>query len=205
MAWTASTSRRTASRYDTDTIAFVGRMDYYPNQQCMFNFCRDTLPLLRQRRPGAKLLIVGADPSAKVRKLAEMPGVTVTGSVPDVRDYVRSAALTIAPLSIARGTQNKILESMALGVPVVASPAAAGGVDARPGEHLLVADAAAEQVEAIESLLADPARRARFAVAGRERVLSNHSWPQSMQRLDRIIDHCLTRSSIRPASQAATS
>jgi sugar transferase (PEP-CTERM/EpsH1 system associated) len=191
--------------YDPDTIAFVGRMDYYPNQQCMFNFCRDTLPLLRQRRPALKLVIIGADPSAKVRRLAEIEGVTVTGSVPDVRDHVRRAALTIAPLAIARGTQNKILESMALGVPVVASRAAAGGVDARAGEHFLVADSPAEQVDAIESLLAGPSARARFAAAGRERVLSNHSWPQSMQRLDRIIDRCITSFSIRPASQAATS
>jgi sugar transferase (PEP-CTERM/EpsH1 system associated) len=191
--------------YDPDTIAFVGRMDYYPNQQCMFRFCRDVLPILKDRRRALKLMIIGADPSAKVRRLGEMDGVTVTGSVPDVRDYVRHAALTIAPLTIARGTQNKILESMALGVPVVASRAAAGGVDARPGEHLLVADTPQEQAEAIESLLGDRARRERFALAGRARVVSNHSWLQSMQRLDRIIDRCLTHFSIRPISQAATS
>ena len=116
--------------YDGDTIAFVGRMDYYPNQQCMFQFCRDTLPVLRQRRPALKLMIVGADPSPQMRRLGEIEGVTVTGSVPDVRPFVRRAALTIAPLTIARGTQNKVLESMAMGVPVVASRAAAGGVDA---------------------------------------------------------------------------
>jgi glycosyltransferase involved in cell wall biosynthesis len=74
-----------------------------------------------------------------VRNLAELPGVTVTGSVPDVRPYLRRSALMVAPLNIARGTQNKILEAMAMGVPVVTSPAAAGGVDALPQDHFLVA------------------------------------------------------------------
>jgi glycosyltransferase involved in cell wall biosynthesis len=124
--------------------------------------------------------------------------------VPDVRAHVRSAALTVAPLTIARGTQNKVLESMAMGVPVVASRAAAGGVDAVPGEHLLVADTPSEQCDAILSLLEDPARRARFAQAARARVLSNHAWPQSMQRLDRIIDRCTGSFAIRSTSQATT-
>src|SRR5262249_10923247 len=88
--------------YDPDTIVFVGRMDYYPNQQCMFDFCADVLPRLRARRPTVKLQIVGADPSPAVRKLGEIEGVTVTGSVPDVRPYVTKAALTVAPLRIAR-------------------------------------------------------------------------------------------------------
>src|SRR5262245_14442201 len=90
--------------YEADTICFVGRMDYYPNQECMFDFCARTWPLLREKRPGIRLEIVGADPSPAVRKLGELPGVTVTGSVPDVRPYLRRAALTVAPLNIARGT-----------------------------------------------------------------------------------------------------
>src|SRR5215472_2130393 len=108
-----------AEAYDPDTIAFVGRMDYYPNQKCMLDFCAQTLPRLRARRPALKLLIVGADPSPAVRNLQSLPGVTVTGSVPDVRPYLWRSALMVAPLAITRGTQNKILESMAAGVPVV--------------------------------------------------------------------------------------
>src|SRR5207248_2686226 len=127
-------------RYDADTIAFVGRMDYYPNQECMFDFCANTLPRLRAKRPTLKLLIVGADPPSAVRDLQNLAGVTVTGSVPDVRPYLRRSALMVAPLNIARGTQNKILEAMAMGVPVVTSSVAAGGVDAQPPEHIVVAD-----------------------------------------------------------------
>ena len=173
--------------YEPDLIAFVGRMDYFPNQQGVTGFCRDVLPALRARRPGVRFAIVGADPPESIRALARESGVTVTGSVPDVRPHVRRAALTVAPLAIARGTQNKILESMAMGVPVVCSREASGGVDAVAGEQLLVAANPAEWVDSIDGILGDPALRARLAGAGRERVLSHHSWAASMRRLDGII------------------
>jgi len=181
----------TGEAYDDDTISFVGRMDYYPNQECMFDFCANTLPLIHAERPGVKLLIVGADPSAKVRALGSIPGVTVTGSVPDVRPYVRASALMIAPLNIARGTQNKLLEAMAMGVPVVTSRVAAGGVDALDDEHFLVGQTPAEYAQAALSIMQDRALRNRLANAGRERMLSHHAWPNSMQRLDAIIDRCI--------------
>lgn len=174
--------------YDPDTISFVGRMDYYPNQECMFDFCTNTLPRLQQQRPNLKLVIVGAEPSAQVRKLGELRGVTVTGSVPDVRPYVRRSALMVAPLNIARGTQNKILEAMALGVPVVTSATAAGGVDALVGDHFLVASTPADYESAILRIVNDPAERERLSRAGRARMLSNHDWESSMRRLDAVIE-----------------
>ncbi len=177
--------------YEPDTISFIGRMDYYPNQECMTDFCANTLPLLRAKRPNIKLVIVGADPSPAMRKLGELPGVTVTGSVPDVRPYVRASALMVAPLNIARGTQNKILEAMAMGVPVVTSTVAAGGVDAQNETHFLVADTPRGYAQTILRVLDSPAERQRLALAGRERMLSNHAWPKSMQRLDDIIERCL--------------
>ncbi len=179
--------------YDPDTIAFVGRMDYYPNQECMFDFCANTLPLLRAQRPGIRLLIVGADPSPAVCKLGDLPNVTVTGSVPDVRPHLRRAALMVAPLNIARGTQNKILEAMALGVPVVTSRLAAGGVDAQAPEHFLVADGAADTAAAVLRIMDSRAERARLAQAGRARMLSHHAWEPSMRRMEAIIDRCLAQ------------
>jgi len=152
------------AEYDPDTICFVGRMDYYPNQECMFDFCANILPRIQERRAQAKLLIVSADPSPTIKTLGERKGVTVTGSVPDVRPYLQRSALMVAPLSIARGTQNKILEAMASGVPVVTSGIAAGGVDAVAQEHFLVANS---------------------------RMLSHHEWGRAMQRLDGIIERCL--------------
>jgi len=104
-----------------------------------------------------------------------------------VRPYVTRAALTVAPLEIARGTQNKILESMAMGVPVVCSRQAVGGVDAVPGEHLLAYDTGEQLVDAILTILQSTERRTQLAVAGRQRVLSHHSWPASMRRVDALI------------------
>lgn len=182
----------TKEAYDADTICFVGRMDYYPNQECMFDFCANTLPLLQAKRPNVKLLIVGADPSPAVNKLGELSGVTVTGPVPDVRPYLLRSALMVAPLNIARGTQNKILEAMTSGVPVVSSRIAAGGVDATPGEHFLAATTPDEYAHAILRILDSSEERQRLAVAGRERMMSHHAWPKSMQRLDGIIDRCMS-------------
>lgn len=189
--------------YDADTLSFVGRMDYYPNQECMIRFCAELLPRLRARRPSIKLVIVGADPSRAIRRLGEQPGVTVTGSVPDVRPYVRRSALMIAPLNIARGTQNKILEAMAMGVPVVTSDIAAGGVDAVAGEHLLVAGDAAAYEAAVLRVLEQPAERARLAVAGRARMHSHHDWDASMRRLDGIIERCVQETRGRRATRPA--
>jgi len=192
-----------AEPYDPNRIVFVGRMDYFPNQQAMVAFCADMFPRIRGRRPDATLAIVGANPSREIKALGELPGVTVTGTVPDVRPHVTRAAVALAPLAIARGTQNKILESLAMGVPVVSSLAAAKGIDAVSGEHFLAADDAEAVAALVLRLLDDPGERARFAAAGRARMESHHNWPASMARLDGIIEACLGR--YAPASDPAAS
>jgi sugar transferase (PEP-CTERM/EpsH1 system associated) len=189
--------------YDPDTISFVGRMDYYPNQECMTRFCAEVLPAIRTRKPNAKLLIVGADPSPEMRALGSLPGVTVTGSVPDVRPYLHRSALMVAPLNIARGTQNKILEAMAAGVPVVTSRIAAGGVDAEGDRHFLVAESSADYVDAVLRILDSKPERERLATAGRARMLSHHRWDRSMQRLDGIIERCLAAAGRRSSIDGA--
>jgi sugar transferase (PEP-CTERM/EpsH1 system associated) len=190
--------------YDPDLVAFIGRMDYYPNQQAVTMFCRDVLPKLQARRPAVKFQIVGAEPPEFIRALGKLPGVSVTGSVPDVRGYITRAALTVAPLAIARGTQNKILESMAMGVPVVCSVEASGGVDAVGGEHLLVAANPDEYVAAVSRILESRDERARLAEAGRARVLSHHVWQSSLRRLDGILQEALNgRAARNPESRVA--
>jgi sugar transferase (PEP-CTERM/EpsH1 system associated) len=186
--------------YDANLIVFVGRMDYYPNQQAVIEFCRSVLPRLRARRPALRFEIVGAEPPQSIRELGFLPGVTVTGSVADVRPYVLRAALTVAPLTIARGTQNKILESMAMGVPVVCSTQASNGVDAVCGEHLLTASSCEEYEEVIGRVLDSASLRAQLAHAARERVLTHHSWSSSMTRLDLLIGDALER---RKAARSA--
>jgi len=177
--------------YDSNEICFVGRMDYYPNAQAMSRFCEEVFPLIRRKRSGAKLTIVGADPVRAVRKLGKLEGVEVTGTVPDVRPYLRRAAVSIAPMLIARGVQNKILEAMASGVPVVASRLAAAGIDAKPGEHFLVADAPGDLAAAVLQVLSTPRRRAALARAARRFVEQNYSWVYAMQQFDRFVEICL--------------
>ena len=192
-ASTASTSRRPMSRTNLKRSCSSVAWTTTPTRNAWSIFCAKVLPRLQSARPGLKLMIVGADPSPAVRRLGSLQGVTVTGSVPDVRPYLRRATLMVAPLNIARGTQNKILEAMAAGVPVVASRVAAGGVDASSPEHFLVASAPEEYVAAILRIIDDPAERRRLSIAGRERMLSHHDWEKSMQRLDGIIARCLDR------------
>lgn len=187
--------------YDANVICFVGRMDYFPNQECVLRFCDETLPRLRRRRPALEFHIIGAAPGRAVRRLARRAGVVVTGTVADVRPHVRRAALSVAPLRIARGTQNKILESLAMGVPVVCSPLAACGVDAVPGEHLLTAADGAESAAVILSLLDDAGERRRLAEAGRARMLSHHGWGRAMRQLDRLVEEC--RAAYSERSEAA--
>ncbi|MBI1760907.1 MAG: TIGR03087 family PEP-CTERM/XrtA system glycosyltransferase [Acidobacteria bacterium] len=179
--------------YDPDVLSFIGRMDYYPNQECMLRFCAQTWPHIRAQRPNARLLIVGAEPAPAIRKLGELPGIEVTGSVPDVRPYVLRSAAMIAPLSIARGTQNKILEALALGVPVITSAVAVKGVDAEPEQHLLVGNAPEEYAQAALRLMNNADERARLAAAGRARMLSHHNWTASLERMESLVERCVTR------------
>ena len=173
---------------DPNRLCFVGRMDYYPNEQAMEIFCRRVWPRIRAERPAAALDIVGASPTPRVRALGGLEGVTVTGTVEDVRPYVRRAAATVAPLAIARGTQNKILESMALGVPVIASPVAAKGVDAEPGTHLLVADGEEETAKAALRLMNDGHERDRLARAGRALAEERYAWSRTLEDFDRAVE-----------------
>jgi len=189
--------------YDGNTICFVGRMDYFPNQEAVIGFCRQVLPRLRAAHPSIRLTIVGANPSREIVSLAQAPHITVTGTVPDVRPFVQRSCLTVAPLGIARGTQNKILESLAMGVPVVCSETAAGGVDAVPGEHLLTASDPAGFAEAVSRLIGSQEERERLARAGRRRMETHHAWEVSMRRLDGIIaDVVESRSQVAAAGAA---
>jgi sugar transferase (PEP-CTERM/EpsH1 system associated) len=170
--------------YDTNTICFIGKMNYYPNEKCMLEFSQQVFPLLRSKYPNIKLCIVGSNPTDKILALANINGIEVTGRVADVRSYVQQAALTIVPLEIARGTQNKILESMAMGVPVVCSDVAARGIDAVAGEHVLVAKTSNEYVLQISRILDSAEERSRLSTAGRARMLSHHSWEIAMEKMD---------------------
>lgn len=168
--------------YDINSLCFLGRMDYYPNQQAVEYFCDYMWSRLKRQMPHLRLFIVGANPSAKIRRLAEKDGIIVTGTVPDVRPYLRRSLAMVAPMLIARGTQNKLLEAMASGVPVVASPLAAMGIDAQVGKHILVPRDADQWLDYIFMLQTKPAYRRQLSQAGRARVLAVHRWEDVMKR-----------------------
>jgi polysaccharide biosynthesis protein PslH len=168
-------------------LVFLGRMDYFPNIQGISQFAKTIFPLIRRDVPDVTLQIVGANPTNEVRSLGNIPGVSVTGFVKDVRPFLDGAAVALAPLLIARGTQNKILECMACGVPVVSTPQAAKGVQATPGEHLLVGEGADAFAQAVLDLLKHPERGLALSTAARAQVERVHSWPMSMKILDKVL------------------
>ena len=128
-----------------------------------------------------------ADGVADALRLKRIEGVEVVGTVPDIRPYVRTAAVSVAPMRIARGIQNKVLEAMAMGVPVVTTPAGLEGLSCRPGEEVLVADDAAGLAEVVARVLTQPDLARRLGERGRQYVLRNHSWTRAMQRFEEVL------------------
>ena len=164
-------------------FVFTGNMDYWPNADAVIWFANEVMPRLRAVVPAAEFWIVGANPAPAVQALALLPGVQVTGRVADTRPYVAHATACVCPLRIARGIQNKVLEGMAMGRPVIASPAAFEGVRAAPGRDLLVADDVEGFLAAISSVLAGQHRE--LGEAGRAAMEAGYAWPQVMGRMDR--------------------
>lgn len=166
---------------------FTGQMDYRPNIAAVRWFAADILPLIRRQHPAARFAIVGRAPTDEVRALARLPGVAVTGEVADVRPWLAAADAVVAPLLLARGVQNKLLEAMAMARPVVASAAAAEGIDAVAGEHLLVADDAAGMAAAVGSLFDDREGARRMGQAARARMISRYGWDARLAPLGELL------------------
>ncbi|HUT57287.1 MAG TPA: TIGR03087 family PEP-CTERM/XrtA system glycosyltransferase [Phycisphaerae bacterium] len=164
-------------------LVFTGTLDYRPNVEGVCGFVREVWPALKREVPELTFTIVGRDPTPEVLRLAGAPGITVTGTVKDVRPYLASASLAVVPLRIARGIQNKILEAMAMGRAVVASPQAIEGLDVNIGEEVLRAESPDEWVAAVRGLLSDGDRRERVGQAARKRVVSDYSWASRMMPL----------------------
>ena len=168
-------------------LVFTGAMDYWPNIDAVTWFSTEILPQLLQRRPAARFYIVGRSPTPAVLALAS-ERVVVTGTVDDVRPYLQHAAVVVAPLRLARGIQNKVLEAMAMGVPVVASQECAGPVDAVPERDFLTAGTVEDYVRQIECLLQSPERSAAMGKAARDQVLARYSWDAHLSKIDQYLD-----------------
>ncbi len=166
-------------------VIFTGTMDYFPNIDAVQFFCREVLPLIRSQVPKLRFVIAGRNPSAHVMRLAEDPAIEVTGTVADIRPYLRGAAVAIAPMRIARGVQNKILEALAMDVPVVASSVAAAALPQALG-LLLAAEAEPRLLaaRAVDHLL-DPAQRTGIKRAAVKRYIEALDLPSQLEQFVR--------------------
>ena len=167
-------------------LVFTGAMDYWPNAEAVTWFAREVLPLVHRKAPDACFYIVGSRPGAAVLALAGA-GVEVTGRVPDVRPYLAHAGAVVAPLRIARGIQNKVLEGMAMGKAVVATPQALEGIATQAGKEVLLATDASAQAEAVLALLGDRNKSREVGQAARQRVAADYTWAPNLARLDALL------------------
>ncbi len=160
-------------------LVFGGNLGYFPNVDAAGWLARDVLPLVRQAVPGAELRLVGARPARAVLAAARLPGVSLAAAVPAMAPELAAATIAVIPLRAGSGLQNKVLEAMAVGTPVVATPRAVAGLDTSVAQHVLLADDAAGLAAAAVALLGDPARRRALARGARDFVERRHRWEDS--------------------------
>lgn len=167
-----------------EALVFTGAMDYWPNVDAVLWFAREVLPLLRARKPDCLFAIVGSKPTPEVRALASQADILVTGRVKDMRPYLAHARVVVAPLRIARGIQNKVLEGMAMAKPVVATPQALEGIGALPQQEVLSASDASAMAECVLAALNDVG----MGRAARQRVIENFSWAHNLAHVDHLLE-----------------
>ena len=168
-------------------LVFVGAMDYRPNIAGCIWFADHVWPLIRERYPNAVFEIVGREPTAVIRSLEQRPGIQVAGTVPDVRPFLQNATAAVVPLTIARGVQNKVLEALAAGKAVVASPSPVVGLGVEPDVPLLQADSPAEWLAAVSRVFDDETLRSKLELAGRDFVLTHHRWESCLEPMSQLV------------------
>lgn len=176
----------TRGQKEPNTLVFTGNMSYTPNVDAALSFCKEILPLVRAQVPDVKLYIVGSDPAPRIQALRQIPSVEVTGQVPDLRVYMNRAQVAIDPLRVGAGLQNKVLEGMSMGLPMVITPVANEGIQAADQENVLIADSARDFADRIVSLLRDSVQRARLGAAARDFIVQNWSWEKHFGDLEQM-------------------
>lgn len=166
-------------------LVFTGAMDYWPNVEAVTWFCEHVLSPLREREPNLLFCIVGMKPTEEVRQLGSLPGVEVTGGVPDVRPYLAHALAACLPLQLARGIQNKALEAMAMELPVLATSDALVGILDAPGVLAHVADDPQAMIDSAVAILSQPRQ---YNTAGRECVLQHYNWDTNLKRMESYLE-----------------
>ncbi len=169
-------------------IVFTGAMDYWANVDAVVWFAEEVLPLVQQKIPNLEFFIVGSKPTAKVSALSNVAGVTVTGRVEDVRPYIQYSNLSVAPLRIARGVQNKVLEAMSMGKAVVATSQAMEGIKDIEQFSELTLDDAKAYADKVAELLQDDAKAKSWGDKGREMILKNYNWQSNVAKVVNLLE-----------------
>jgi sugar transferase (PEP-CTERM/EpsH1 system associated) len=174
-------------------IIFTGVMNYFPNSDAVLHFHRHIFPLIKRDMPSAQFIIAGMHPTARIRAMADHDTI-VTGFVPDIREYLSRASVCVVPLRLAMGVQNKILEAMAMGVPVVATSVASRGINATHGREILVADDPESFATATISLLKDQQLRASITKNAQKFIERNFTWEKNLRQLDELMSQITSHS-----------
>lgn len=178
----------TREPYEPNNLVFTGAMDYFANVEAVLYFAREILPRIQRSVPKVKFVIVGSNPTKELIALAKStPNITVTGYVDRVQPYVTGSSVFVAPMRIARGLQNKILESMAMGVPVVTSPLGYEGIIATPPRDLFVENEPEEFAAKVVLLIKDPVLRQQMATNGRLVIENSYQWTKNLAAMEPII------------------
>lgn len=176
---------------DPETLLFFGTLSYAPNAEGLIWFCQEIWPRIRQARPNAQLQVVGLHLPERVAALGQLPGVQITGFVPDIRDKLWSATICVVPLLVGGGTRLKILEALAAGCPVISTTVGAEGLSLDDGQHLLIADTPEQFAQGVLNLLQSPDLRSRLAQAGREAVTQHYDWQTIALQLERACEQAV--------------
>jgi len=180
------------------SLIFTGNMSYAPNVDAARFFYDEILPLVRAEIPDVHWSIVGADPVPEIQAMGETPGITVTGRVPDLRDYMNRAQVAIDPLRVGAGLQNKVLEGMSMGLPMVVTSVANEGIQATDGENILIGDNAQTFADYVVTLLQDAEHRRRLGVAARAFIAENWSWEKHFNDLESMFLSLITEPTVQP-------
>ncbi|MCJ7823671.1 MAG: glycosyltransferase, partial [Anaerolineales bacterium] len=171
---------------DVATLIMTGKMSYHANIAMCMHFVEDILPLIWRSRPEVRLLIVGKDPPASMQALSQDERIEVAGSVPDLRAYFQKASIAVVPLVYGMGIQNKVLEAMACGIPVVATSPAIAALQVRDGSELFVADRPVDFARHVIDLVDQGPLREKIGAAGRRYVEQHHDWNRIAHLLEEI-------------------
>ncbi len=168
------------------TLVVSGKMSYHANVAMAIHMVHDILPIIWSQNPQVKLWIVGKDPPRSIRKLAQNPAIQVTGTVDDIRPYLQNSTMAVAPITYGAGIQNKVLEAMACGTPVIATSQAISALSIQPDKDAIIADEPIKFAQAVLDLLKNPDRQREISQAGRRYVEENHRWTEITSKLERI-------------------